>query len=206
MEMWWDSLPTFDKVLWGIAVFSSVTFIIQTILTFICVGHHETDFGVDSDISMDHDFDHGDVTGDLDADGGSFFVGYFTIRNFIAFLLGFSWGSLVFVDHGLSKTLIVVFGVVIGLIFVVAVMTIMKGLSKLKSTGTVSLADAVGREGTVSIMVPAKMEGQGKVNVSLQGRFMDLVAITRENETLKRGQQVKVVAVSNNQLIIEKII
>jgi len=197
MDAWWGALPVFDKILWGISVFSSFTFIIQTLLTFIGVGDHDGEIGVDPDLQHD-------VGGDLDADAGSFFLGYFTIRNLIAFLLGFSWGGLVFVEQGLSKFWVVLGGTIIGLVFVAAVMAIMKGLSNLMSSGTITLKEAVGKEGTVTIMVPGKMEGKGKVNVSIRGKLMDLAAITREEETLKRGQQVKIVALSNEQLVIEK--
>jgi hypothetical protein len=195
MDIWWSSLPIFDKFLWGMAVFSSLTFLIQTILTFIGVGHHDTDFGSGHDIQSGH----------LETDGSSFFVGYFTIRNLIAFLLGFSWGGLVFVGKGMSRVTVIMLAMLIGLFFVFAVMMIMKGLSKLICSGTLCLEGAVGKEGTVAIMIPPKMGGQGKVNVTMQGRLIDLVAITKETEILKKGQQVKIVALSNEQLIVEKI-
>jgi hypothetical protein len=198
MDIWWSALTVFDKILWGIAVFSSVTFLIQTILTFIGVGHH------DADISMVHDFQH-DTGTDSDGLEGSFFVGYFTIRNMIAFLLGFSWGGLVFTGQQISKLWVILGGTIIGLVFVIAVMGIMKGLSKLISSGTISLNEALGKEGTVAIMIPGKMKGRGKVNVSIRGKLMDLAAISREEETLKRGQQVKIIDLSNEQLIVEKI-
>ncbi len=196
MEAWWSSLQLFDKILWGVAVFSSVTFLIQMIMTFFGAGDH--------DISTDHDFDHGDASGQVDYEVP--FLEYFTIRNLIAFMLGFSWGGLVFVAQGFSRVWVTFWGLIIGGFFVVVVMCIMKGLSKLISSGTVSLSGVIGKEGTVSILIPPKMEGQGKVNVSIQGRVMDLTAITKEGDELKRGIQVRIVSLSNDQLVVEKII
>ena len=48
MTEWWTSLDLFMKILWCIAIASSLIFIIETVLTFI---------GADVEMDMDADFD-----------------------------------------------------------------------------------------------------------------------------------------------------
>ena len=53
---WWTSLDLFMKILWCIAIATSLTFIIQSILTFV---------GIDSDTDLGGDIDP-DFGGGLD--------------------------------------------------------------------------------------------------------------------------------------------
>jgi hypothetical protein len=50
MELWWNSLDVYLKIMWGIAIPFSVIFFIQMIMTFTGTG------------------DDGDISGDADAD------------------------------------------------------------------------------------------------------------------------------------------
>ena len=72
MELWWESLSQMDKILYYIAVPSTVALIIQTMLTFIGmgdVGDFESD--VSDGVEFDNDFE---ISFEM-----------FTVRNFIAF-------------------------------------------------------------------------------------------------------------------------
>ena len=191
MEAWWSTLTSIQKVFWVTAVFSSMFFLLQTIVTLFGMG--------DSDADMDGDMD-GDSLGEA---AESTIVGYFTIRNMVAFLLGFSWGGLACIDSGMNNTPAIFCGIGIGIVFVIVVMTLMKVISKLKNSGNISLANAVGKEATVSIIVPANAQGKGKVSFSLQGRLIDIESIT-EGEEIKPGQNVKITGLRNNKLIVEK--
>jgi len=205
MEAWWDSLAATQKGLWLIASFSTVLFALQVVSTLVGLGDSDMDMDVDTDVDMDAG---GDFDGAADVDGvehaGHPIVGYFTIRNFIAFFLGFSWGALAYDSLNLPTWLSIVLGIPVGLFFVAVVMFLMKALSNLKSEGTISLSNAVGSEATVSILIPGNLKGNGKISLTLQGRLMDVEAITRGDE-LRRSDRVKVVDISGSQLIVEKV-
>jgi membrane protein implicated in regulation of membrane protease activity len=214
MQAWWDSLSSSEKGLWLIATFSTVLFALQVVSTLFGLGHSDTDVNTDVDMST-----HVDAGTDVDT-GGDFhdgghpghgvdhpdhpLMGYFTVRNFIAFFLGFSWGGLAYRSLGLPPSLSIILGIPVGLFFVFVVMFLMKALSNLKSEGTVFLENAVGSEATVSIFIPGDLKGNGKVSLTVQGRLMEVEAITRGGD-LRRSDRVKVVDVSGGQLIVEKV-
>lgn len=81
---------------------------------------------------------------------------------------------------------------------------LLKGLATLNESGNIDLENTVGKEAIVSISIPGKFGGCGKVNISFQGRLEELEAIT-EGEKITRGHTVKVVRVSNNQLIVNPL-
>ena len=53
MTEWWTSLDLFMKILWGIAIATSLIFILETVLTFIGIDH---DGSLDMDTSADGSF------------------------------------------------------------------------------------------------------------------------------------------------------
>jgi hypothetical protein len=71
MEIWWNSLDLFLKIMWGIAIAASIIFSIQMVMTFA---------GMDADGNLEDGGSEGDAPFQL-----------FTFRNFINFFLGFSW-------------------------------------------------------------------------------------------------------------------
>lgn len=193
MGIWWASLTVIQKIFWTIAIFSSVLFLLRTILTFIGTDHSDTDSDVDVHTGGDVDGEAAHLPG----------AGYFTIRNMVGFFLGFSWGGLACINSGLSTSWSVICGSFIGLFFMLVIMSIMKAISRLKSSGTVLLQNAVGQEATVSIVIPGSMNGKGKVSLSLQGRLIDIESVT-EGEEIKPGQKVMVKSLSGTQLVVEK--
>lgn len=159
----------------------------------------------------DTDFAHGDTDiahGDGDAvhhvHTGRSVASYFTVRNFVAFFLGLSWGALALISSGFSDTAAIFLAINIGLFFVIVVMFLMKALSNLKSEGTVSLRSAIGTEGVVSILIPGNGQGCGKVTLTVQGRLMEIEAIT-EGEELRRSARIRVVNASQDQLVVEQV-
>jgi hypothetical protein len=216
MEAWWNALSSTEKLLWLIATFSTVLFGLQIVSTFFGMGDSDMDMDADFDMDAGGDFDagahgdadmshgHGDADAVHDADAGHWIAGYFTVRNFVAFFLGLSWGSLAFISSGLPNALAIFFGMGIGVFFVIVVMFLMKALSNLHSEGTISLRSAVGTEADVSILIPGNNQGSGKITLTVQGRLMEIEAIT-EGEELRRSDRVRVVNVSQHQLVVEKV-
>lgn len=89
MTEWWTSLDLFMKILWCIAIASSLIFIIETVLTFI---------GADVEMDMDTDFDVPD--GGFEGDPS---MNLYTFRNLVNFLLGMSWTAILLQEQIASR-------------------------------------------------------------------------------------------------------
>jgi hypothetical protein len=190
METWWAELTTTLKVFWGIAIFSTVFFALQTIMTFAGLS------------DMDSDMDDGGDVGDHDAPS---MMDYFTVRNLVAFFLGFSWCGIVLIESGSSLGVAIGGGTLMGLALVGITMLILKILASLKSDGTMSLVNAIGHEGLVTISIPADKHHHGKVGISFQNRYRELEGVSDGQQELIKGTRVRVVAISGNQLVVKPI-
>ncbi len=179
MQEWWISLSGVPQLLWGLAVFFTLLFLLQIIAALFGVSHSDA-----TDVELS------DSTHSM----------FFTPRNAIVFFLGFSWGGLACIDMNIS----ILWAVLVGLIMVAINFSLLQGLASLNEAGNLSLDNTIGKEAIVSIPIPEKLSGCGKVNISFQSRLEELEAIT-EDEAIPRGQPVKVLRVSNNnQLIVKK--
>lgn len=170
------------------AILSGAAFLIQLAATL---------FGFD-DIFGDHADSSGADGAGLDAgDGHGFgfghvFLSFLSVRNVICFLLAFSvtgyYGITAYGLGGMATLLGVVAGV--GLVFFNIYM--MRALSGLKRDTTVRAEELPGRPATVVFPVLAKRSGQGKINITVDGKTMTLFALTDEEEELPRNARVVV--------------
>ncbi|MDH5750442.1 MAG: NfeD family protein [Rhodospirillales bacterium] len=190
MEAWWAELTTTLKVFWGIAIFSTVFFLLQTVMTFVGLS------------DMDADGDAGGGEGSHDAHS---IADYFTVRNLVSFFLGFSWCGIVLIEGGSSLGVAIGGGTLMGLVLVAITLGILKILASLKSDGTLSLDNAIGHEGLVTITIPADKHHYGKVGISFQNRYRELEGISKDQQELIKGTRVKVVAISGSQLVVKPI-
>jgi membrane protein implicated in regulation of membrane protease activity len=193
MTEWWTSLDLFMKILWCIAIASSLIFIVETVLTFI---------GADVDFDADADFDVPD--GAFEGDPS---MNLYTFRNLVNFLLGMSWTAILLKEQVASKVLLMVIAFVAGAILVAAVMMMFKWLSKMQQSGNIDLMkDAEGCNGKVYLTIPAERGGTGKVQITINGAVREYDAMTDSEQDLKTGKAIKVVeAIDNSTLLVEEI-
>ena len=193
MTEWWTSLDLFMKILWCIAIASSLIFIVETVLTFI---------GADVDFDADADFDVPD--GAFEGDPS---MNLYTFRNLVNFLLGMSWTAILLKEQVASKVLLMVIAFVAGAILVAAVMMMFKWLSKMQQSGNIDLMkDAEGCNGKVYLTIPAERGGTGKVQITINGAVREYDAVTDSEQDLKTGKAIKVVeAIDNSTLLVEAI-
>jgi len=191
MTEWWTSLDLFMKILWCIAIASSLIFIIETVLTFI-----------GADVEMDTDFDIPD--GGFEGDPS---MNLYTFRNLVNFLLGMSWTAILMKDLIASKALLMVIAFLVGALLVFGVMMIFKGLSKMQQSGNIDVyKSAVGCSGKVYLTVPAERKGTGKVQININGSVREYDALTDSEDDLKTGSSIKVTEVlDTNTLLVEEI-
>jgi hypothetical protein len=76
----------------------------------------------------------------------------------------------------------------------------MRSLARLTVSGTVNVRNAVGRTGGVYLRIPAGGQGEGKVTVEIQGRSLQLNAVT-DGPSIPTGSRVTVVEVVGDETL-----
>ena len=180
-----------------------VLFIIQTAISFLA-GHGDGgDGGHDGHMVVDHDHDGGHHDGDgHDHDNPLGFLRFFTLRNMVAFAMGYGWVGYASVKTRLPDLVAVLLGIAAGIFFVYAIYKLMRALHGLESDATARLEDAIGQIGEVYLEVGD--ESPGKVTILLGGAKQELPAIHGHPGTLKRGTPVRVVDYDGNFLLVER--
>ena len=112
------------------------------------------------------------------------------------------WAGVVFVDLGLAPIPAVLLAILCGVAALFGIAYLMKAVLKLQSNGNIQIGGAVGKTGEVYIPIPAKGQGRGKINLTLQDRFIEVDAITRAEEPLKTGETVRVVSTDEAGLVV----
>jgi membrane protein implicated in regulation of membrane protease activity len=66
------------------------------------------------------------------------------------------------------------------------------------------MEDTLHKTAQVYLTIPEVKSGKGKVLISIKGSFRELDAMTLSNEKIPSNTSVKIVAIENNVLIVEK--
>ena len=191
MTEWWTSLDLFMKILWCIAIASSLIFVIETVLTFI---------GIDHDI--DTDFDIHDASFDADPS-----MNLYTFRNLVNFLLGMSWTAILLKDEIRSKALLVIIAFAAGVALVAAVMYMFRWLSRMQQSGNSDVFKvAVGCQGKVYLTIPEERKGNGKAQITINDSVREYDAVTDSESPLRTGTSIKVIEVLDaSTLLVEEL-
>lgn len=186
LSSWWQTHPPFDKILWGIAIFFSVLFLIQSVLSLIAG---------DADTATGHPDDY--VSGD-DGVGHQFF----TIKNMIAFFTVFGWAGIACIQNGLGQGLTVVLATGAGILMVGLMVILMQNAAKLKHSGTLEIKNAINRQGETYLPIPGNRAGKGKIHILVQGSYREMDAMTDDPESIATGKMVKVTDVVNDSILL----
>ena len=156
---WWASLSPIMKIVWVMALVSTIMFIIQSVMTFIGADV-DSDFNTDVDLSADGSDLSNIETG----------TNLYTFRNFVNFFMGFGWSIIILRSSIKSTALLVLVSVLVGIGLVALVMYLFKWLSSMQASGNIDVKEsAVGCEGKVYLTIPAQRQGTGKVQISING-------------------------------------
>lgn len=175
------------QVFWGLAIISSVFFLVQTIMAFL---------------GLDADTDDGAGFEDVEMGGVS---GYFSFRNLVNFMLGYGWGGIVLHDAIPNLMWLQVAALGIGVLFVIIFVCILRQIMKLSTDKTFHIEEAIGLIADTYLRIPGEKKGSGKVMVSVRGSMHEIEAIT-EGEAIPTGTKVRVVkAIGSELLEVERI-
>ena len=187
MEKWMEGMDSLLQGFWWVALISSLIFVIQMVLTF--AGSDHSDLHTDFDSNVNH----------LDTP-----FQLFTLRNLINFMLGFGWTGIAFYNTIPSKTILVFLAVIVGFAFVALFFIIIRQMLKLTEDNTFNIQLLLNHTGTVYLKIPPKLEGAGKVQISLRGSTHELDAMT-EGQAIPSGAVVVVQRIENNLLIVNAL-
>lgn len=190
MMEWYAGLELFPKIYWSIAIIGSIVLFIFLVLTLI--GGDADDMG-------------GDVDAEIDGDSGVGFQ-FLSIKNLSGFFAIFGWTGVACIEAGLSNAVTIIISIICGLLMMVAMAALFYYLSKLQSSGTLKLKNAVNQVGEVYLTIGANRSTIGKVSVNVQGSLRELDALTDENNDLKQGNVVKVNNITDNGILIVELL
>jgi membrane protein implicated in regulation of membrane protease activity len=129
----------------------------------------------------------------------------FTIRGIIAFLVVFGWVGVVMIGAGVSLWITLPVATVCGFLMMVLLAYIFRAVMRLRSDGNTNNRNAVGKSGKVYLTIPPSRSGEGKVNVMLQGSYVERDAVTDEEESIPTGAEVVVIGISgDSQLVVRR--
>ena len=223
-------------MLWTIFVICAVVggtiLVLQFLLMLIGLGGEAMDVDVPHDVGHDFggDFDgdvggdfhgdaggdfHGDAAGDFDHSGhaaadhhpaSSWLFGVISLRTVVAALAFFGLAGLTARSAGAEQFGQLAVGAVAGLAAMYGVYFMILSISKLKSEGTPRIGRAVGRHGTVYVSIPAEESGTGKIQLNLQNRTMEYLALT-SGHALSPGTKVVVTdVITSNTVEVEPVL
>jgi len=188
ISTWWEALSSLQKTHWIIALPATTIFIIQLIMTLV---------GGDAD-----DFD---TDGDTDFDGVDEGIHIFSVKSIVSFLMFYGWTGLAAIERGgMAWWGISGISLLVGLVMMFFTAWLLFMLLKLQESGTMKISNAIGEQAEVYLTIPAKKQGEGKVQLIIQGSYKTLDAITEDIEDIKTGTFVEVLDVQNDILIVKR--
>ena len=214
MFEWWNSLGLVLQVFYCIAIPATLVIIIQTILIMVgmgddCSGGADMNpsdtsglSGVDGDITDLPDAAHGEMMdGSCAHDVGAMQI--FTLQGIMTFLCVFGWSGVICTVLGLHIAIAIPISIVLGFAAMVGVAKIIQLTGKLAQNGTVDIRNLLGAKATVYVPIPAKGQGQGKVNVAVGEMFSEFTAITDETETIPTNTSVRIIDIRGDAVVVE---
>ncbi len=185
MTDWFSNLTSFQQIYWIITGVDTLVFLFVLVGAFI---------GIDGD-------DIGDVDAEVDSDTGAGFH-FFTLKNMVAFFTIFGWSGIASIDAGNSKSITILISVACGLLMMSIMAALFYYISKLTSSGTLKMENAMHAIGEIYLTVGANRSKIGKVQIRVQGTLRELEALTDHDTDLTQGNVIKVIEVTSNGLLI----
>lgn len=149
----------------------------------------------------------GDIDGDFDSPGdtgGQGLAGYLSVRNFVAFFIGYGWVTLAALLSGLSQAASSALGVAAGVVIVFVSLALIRTFLRFQEDGSLKMELLPGKGATVYIAIGERSTGRaGKVMVDTRKGRMELPART-EGEALKPGEFVRIDRVEDGVLWVSR--
>lgn len=202
MSGWWNSISSFEKFFWVLAIPFSALFIIQMFLLIIGIEGSVDDFEIQSDIDLDTSTDIDDYdNSNLEPNAPLKLV---TLRNIIIFFTIFSWTGIMGSRNDYSKIFTVLLGVVLGSLVILILSIVYKFIIRLTESGNMNLKYSIGATGQVYLTILENGKRGGKVQVTFQSSLRELDAITY-GDRIPTGVKIIVIGVEDNYLVVKSL-
>lgn len=160
------------------------------------------DGAMDADVDGDHHTSiHHAADADIDHPASARLFQVLSFRAIVAALTFFGLGGLGALSKGYSATIALMVATLAGCAALYGMYKLMKAIYSFQSSGNVNLRNAVGRAAKIYVPVPASGDGKGKVLINVQGRTMELEAVTDEAERLVTGEDVVVERIIGDDVV-----
>ena len=200
---WWNSLDLALQIFYCIAIPATLVLLIQTFLMFIGIGDGDADFDA-PDVDFNSDGIPDDIDMDIDDVTGFESLHIFTIRGIIAFFVIFGWVGVVMKSANINLIITLVVAMICGFAMMVLIAYLFKMVMRLKSDGNTDNRNALGSAGKVYLTIPPARSGEGKINIMLQGTYVERNAVTDEDESIPTGCEIIVVGTSGQTSLVVK--
>lgn len=157
-----------------------VVLLVQLAFGALGLGHHDADFS------------HEGIHGGLDL---------LSVRALSAGVAMFGLGGLIGTATPFGVVGGLVLGSIMGLGTAAGVAYMMRSMLRLESDGTLVMENAIGATATVYLTIPAGRQGAGKVHVTVQGRSVEVAAVTAHDRSLPTGASVVVIDVAGSDVL-----
>lgn len=193
MLNWWNSMDLVGQIFALIAIPCTLVLVVQSVMLIFGMGEGADGIDLDGDGIPDTPGFEGD------GDGG---LALFSLRGIMSFGAIAGWSGLVMRGAGIPLGVNVLLAAAFGFLAMVGIAWIMKLASKLQQNGNLDIGYAVGRVGTVYIPIPPNMTGTGKINLTIQERFVEIDAKTAADRKLGTGESVRITATDPAGMVI----
>lgn len=161
-------------------------------------------FGMSGDTDVDGSA-HGDLAHGTDPQHeavghGNWFFGFLSFKTFVTFCGMFGLTGLMLYETDLALSLRLAISIAAGLLGMLLVGFLMSALNRLTASGTVNVRNAVGQSGSVYLRIPGGGQGEGKVTLEIQGRSIQLTAVT-DGPPIATGGRVKIVEIVGDETL-----
>jgi hypothetical protein len=189
------------------AVVGGTVFVCQFVLTLVGIGVEEFDITGDVEVGdLDaSDADFHDSHGVHDH-GSTGLFGIISFRTVVAALTFFGLVGIATLSGGAGPIPSAALAVGAGFLAMLAVHHLMRLLFSLGQDKTVRIERSLGARCTVYVPIPPKREGSGKVQLRIQDRIVECIAMTPGPEKLPTGAKVVVTdIISPTTLEVEEV-
>lgn len=203
MEVWWESLSTPEHFFYYVAIPATVVLVIQTILTFMGGLELNGDFDIGGGIDLDMELD---ADGDFDLEeAATADLKLFSVRGIVAFFTLFGWVGVVLLDKKVPLIVTVGIAILSGGVAMYLIAWIFRQMYKLQESGNIDIVNAEGKDGEVYLTIPKYRSGVGKVQMVVQGRLIEIDAVTDDEEGLVTGTKISVITtLKDNKVVVER--
>jgi membrane protein implicated in regulation of membrane protease activity len=192
-----------DWVFLFAAVVGGTILVCQFLLTLLGLGHDGGDFHGDAHVGDLSGHHIGDTHAGADPQhpDSTHLFGVITFRTVVAAMAFFGASGKAALGAGYEPSTAFILATIVGLFAMYGMYRLMRLITGLDSSGNERIDNAVGRDATVYIPVPAARGGAGKVQLSMQNRIVEYQAVTDDADPLKTGELVHVVAVAGSDTV-----